>query len=203
MRTFLSTQKRRPVLVISLLLLTGCNIIQNFHSLSPSNSSPKLYRSAQLTGAELSQSIQEKNIQVVVNLRGAKPKKKWHQEEILACQKEGVVHYDVKLSAWKAPSPPNLWKLAKILERSKKRKANTLVHCRRGADRASFASALALVIVYNMSVEKAHQAFSWQYGHICFGNCPLERILKAYEKHAKEMSFSQWVERNYFSESFE
>ncbi len=203
MRFFLSAQKRKPVFIISLLFLTSCNIIQNFHSLNPPNSSPKFYRSAQLTGTELSQSIQENDIQVVVNLRGEKPKKQWYREEIQACQKEGILHYDIKLSAWKAPSPQNLWRLAKILEESKEKKAHTLVHCRRGADRASFASALALVIVYDLPVKKAHQAFSWQYGHICFGNCPLEQILQAYEEHAKEMSFSQWVERNYFSESFE
>lgn len=186
-------------------LLIGCGAItNNFHQVSPSSEeSPGVYRSAQLNPSTLAQVVEEKNIGMVINLRGKAHRKKWYKEESQVCQEKKIYHHSMKFSAYRAPKKLELLRLIYSFEQARIEKKNVLIHCQGGADRSSFGSALGKIILHGASVKEARKSFWWGYGHSCRdGNCPLELILKAYELDSNKMTFRQWTESVYRKEDF-
>ena len=113
----------------------------NFHTISTG----KAYRSAQLDRDELERYIAKYDIRSVINLRGGNTDESWYEEEINTCRKMGVSHFDLGLSAQKAPSSK---KIAALLVLFATAPRPVLIHCKGGADRAGLAAALWQMVVY-------------------------------------------------------
>lgn len=173
---------------------TGCGVLTN--NIHRVGKHPDIYRSAQLDEEDLEELLIDKNISVVVNLRGKKIYKKWYKDELYVCNKLGVKHYDVRISARRAPHKHELLQLTEVLENAKKNNHSVLIHCKAGADRSSLGSAVAGLIIYDRTVEEAMNEFCLWYGHVCFWK-HLESVLEKYALFENRMGFSEWVRKQY------
>ncbi len=134
----------------------------NFHAITPGEA----YRSAQLSPGLLQHYIRKFGIRTVINLRGNSAGEKWYDAEIATCQKLGVKHYDIELSADRTPHPNQIRDLLRLFRTAPR---PVLVHCLGGADRSGLASALWKVVVDGTSKAKADRQLSILYGHMPFG----------------------------------
>lgn len=117
----------------------------------------KIYRSAQLPASALEYFVKTKHIKTVINMRGPHPNTKWYQEEVIAMKKLGVNHYDIAMHSYKLPTKERMRELVYLLMTSPK---PILVHCSGGADRSGLASAFAIILNGNPSLNKSEQQFS-------------------------------------------
>ena len=122
----------------------------------------QLYRSAQLSGQELGEEIDAHRIRTVLNLRGPNPTDGWYQDEVAATRAHGAALYDVGISAQEPVAPEKIEKILAVLRDAPK---PILVHCRSGADRAGFVSALYRYAIEGQSAEVAARELSLRYGH--------------------------------------
>lgn len=130
----------------------------NFHSVEEG----QLYRSAQLSKAEIAREIDAHHIRSVLNLRGPNPNDQWYQDEVAATHEHGAALYDVGISAQEAVAPEKIEKILTILRDAPK---PILVHCRAGADRTGLVSALYRYAIQGQSAETAEHELSLRYGH--------------------------------------
>jgi protein tyrosine/serine phosphatase len=131
----------------------------NFHEVVAG----QVFRSGQLSKAELTAKIQRYGIKSVLNLRGKNAGRNWYDDEIEVCKKDGVVHYDVPLSAGKDVSVKRMDALVTILKKAPK---PLLIHCESGADRAAFGAALYHLAVEGKSAAEADNELTIWYGHL-------------------------------------
>ena len=148
--------KRVFLCLLSLVMVWAVYVFfyGNFHRVDKD-----LYRSAQLFSFNMPYYIKKNEIKSVLNLRGVS-KDEWYlnQKEIL--QKYNVVHYDFGIGDRQRLSKEQMDEIVKIIERAPK---PILLHCKRGADRTSLASALYLYAV--KGDQNAEKEFSILYGH--------------------------------------
>jgi protein tyrosine/serine phosphatase len=137
----------------AILIRTG-----NFHVVERD----QIYRSAQLSNAELVSKIELYQIRSVLNLRGARIEQTWYKDEFAVAQEYGIAHYDVMISA-RRPVPAN--KVTEILSILRNAPKPILVHCESGADRTGFVSALYRYAIQGQSSTVAAQELSLRYGH--------------------------------------
>ncbi|OIQ90598.1 hypothetical protein GALL_275110 [mine drainage metagenome] len=121
-----------------------------------------VYRSAQLDKEALAQIAQRHQIKSILNLRGANPGSVWYEDEIAAAAALGVRHYDYGLSAKRTVSLAEASDLMKILRDAPK---PLLIHCRAGADRTGFVSALYRLEIEGDPPVVADRQLSLLYGH--------------------------------------
>jgi uncharacterized protein (TIGR01244 family) len=130
----------------------------NFHAVEDG----AVYRSGQLSGAELSSRIRENGILTIINLRGDNVGSAWYDDEIRASAAAGVQHIDFPISADRELTREEVVQLAKFLERSNQ---PILIHCKAGADRSGLVSALYKLLIKNRPPEEAAAQLSFRYGH--------------------------------------
>ncbi len=187
--------------VISLILittLTGCSLIGDKNNIHQVGTAPNIYRSAQLDSNELSKLIRDKDIDIVLNLRGEFKGADWYEAEKATCTKLGVQHIDVGLSMTEAPSKKNLLKILEILKESKEKKQDLLIHCRAGSDRTGLISSIARISLYGESTDEAMlKGLNLVYGHLPDPGSVLELILREYKPYEKEMDFETWLRTKY------
>lgn len=135
------------------LLLTG-----NFHEVIPG----QLYRSAQPSGADLSDYKTRYGIRTVLNLRGPN-KNAWYREEVDTAAREGLVHIDFPMSASHALTTEKSRQLIAILRDAPK---PILIHCKSGADRTGLASVIYSSLIAGKDEKTAERQLSIAYGHI-------------------------------------
>ncbi|MCK5878493.1 MAG: dual specificity protein phosphatase family protein [Holophagae bacterium] len=133
----------------------------NFHAITPGVA----YRSGQVGPENLARYVARYGIRSVINLRSKVPERRWYQEEVAACRKLHIEHYNFGLSASKAASPDMLDKLARLF---KKVPQPVLIHCKSGADRSGLGSAMWQVAIEGKPPAKAKKAFSLRFGHVYF-----------------------------------
>jgi protein tyrosine phosphatase (PTP) superfamily phosphohydrolase (DUF442 family) len=119
-----------------------------------------IYRSAQLSGNNLQKNINKYQFKSIINLRGKDIKESWYQTENDIAKNNNIKLYNVRLSAYKFPVCSEVDSLVKILQTAKK---PILLHCQAGADRSGMASALALSIEQDASLQDIKTHFSWKY----------------------------------------
>lgn len=73
-------------------LLTGCASLQPV-------AQGELYRSGQLSPAQLEAAVRDHQIRTVVNLRGADPDRRWYQDQQQVCQRLGVQQVDIQIDS--------------------------------------------------------------------------------------------------------
>jgi hypothetical protein len=126
----------------------------------------RVYRSAQLSAADLEQLVKAYDIRTVVNLRGCSYPLSWYMEESRATQRLDVAQEDLCFSAGRLPSGPEVGRLLEVLGRAE---YPLLLHCRRGADRTGLASAVVRLLQTNERFAPARRQLGWRYGHIALG----------------------------------
>ncbi|WP_246748776.1 tyrosine-protein phosphatase [Rhizobium setariae] len=130
----------------------------NFHEVDPGY----LYRSGQLTPAQLRDYANRFGIRSIVNLRGRSEKADWYKGEVAEAKALGITHVDFKMSATKELPLNKADELEKILREVPK---PVLIHCQAGADRSGLASAIFMQRIRGAGIEKAEGQISLYYGH--------------------------------------
>lgn len=120
-----------------------------------------VYRSGQLTGGELEQTIAAHGIRSVLNLRGANPGQPWYDDELAAAQARGAVHYDYRLSARRPVTAAQAEEILQLIRHAPK---PILVHCKTGADRTGLVSAL-YQFSRGLPASEAERELSLRFGH--------------------------------------
>ena len=148
----------------------------NFHAITPGEA----YRSAQLDRDELEHYIRKCGLRSVINLRGKNDGERWYQEEIAVCRRFGIKHYDLGLSADRAPAPGDVQQLLQIFQTALR---PVLIHCQGGADRSGLAAALWQVVIDGRPKSEAGNQLSLIYGHMPLG--PTQAMDTFFEKWGK------------------
>jgi protein tyrosine/serine phosphatase len=130
----------------------------NFHAVTEG----VLYRSAQLSKERFAASINEYHIKSVLNLRGAHPHETWWEDEIMAAQENGAVHYDIALSSKRFVGREQAEQILAVIRDAPK---PLLIHCRSGADRTGLVAALYRYAVEHADPTDADKQLSIGYGH--------------------------------------
>ena len=147
----------------------------NFHPITPGEA----YRSAHLDREDLEFYIHKFGISSVINLRGKDAGEPWYKEQTETCRRLGVSHYDLGLSANKAPSSQKIEVLLSLFRVAPR---PVLIQCQAGADRSGLAAALWKVVIDGTPAAAAEKQLSIRYGHMPFGPT---QVLDAF--------FKKWV----------
>lgn len=139
-------------------------------------------------------------VRTIINLRGARPCGSYALEAE-ACQRHGVALVDLGTRSRGVPEREFIYEADDIFRRIA---YPALMHCKSGADRAGFMSALYLVLRKNEPVETALRHLSWRYGHIRQAKTGIldfffERYLEDTKK--RPMPFMTWVREVYDPEA--
>ena len=121
-----------------------------------------LYRSAQLSKAEIAAVAQRYRIKSVLNLRGAHAGQRWYDDEVAESGQLGLIHYDYAVSAKRFVTGQQIAELLDIMRRAPK---PLLIHCKSGADRTGLLAALYRYAEAGISAPEADQELSLVYGH--------------------------------------
>lgn len=181
--------KRWIVLMLLLLLaIFGLEVYRvtagpNWHVVVPD----QVFRSAQLTETELTEAIDRFGLKSVINLRGECPETDWYQWEQSTLQRCGVAMYNVNLSTYEPPSPIELNKLTDYLMNCPK---PVLIHCRRGSDRTSLATAVAQILLSETTIANAKKQLSLRFGHMPFGK--VQFLDEAFEDYNDWLAQKSW-----------
>jgi protein tyrosine/serine phosphatase len=155
----------------------------------------RFWRAAQPTPGQIAQAAKD-GIKTIVNLRGGREYGSWPLERE-ACEANGLILAEFVLRSREAPDREAILSLADFFATLA---YPVLVHCKSGADRAGFMSALYLLIAENRSADEALAQLSPWYGHFRFAKTGiLDAFIEMYrdegEKNGK--SFLDWVRDDY------
>ncbi len=131
----------------------------NFHSVI----SGELYRSAQLSPAQLERHVRDHGIKTIINLRGENVNAQWYNTEIATAQKLGVEHIDFGMSSGKVLTPERADELVAIMKAAPK---PILIHCQSGADRSGLVSVIYSQQIAGVNEDVAERQLSVRYGHV-------------------------------------
>jgi len=158
------TAKRAALSFFSIFLMAGIYLgveqkNGNFHTVIDN----ELYRSGQLTPAQLSHYQQKYKIKTVINLRGPNMDKDWYVQELAESRRLGVTHIDFKMSTKRLLTPEQAKQLVEVYKTAQK---PILIHCFSGSDRTGLASALYVAAIANEGEEEAEDQLTPLYGHL-------------------------------------
>lgn len=182
-KSIISCRKVIIAAVSLLIILAGSLFLYikeqgNFHSIT----SGEAYRSAQLDRDELEYYIHNYHLKSILNLRGKNPDSDWYIEEVKVSSEQGIVHYDMALSASRELTVKEVQVLLEIFNSAPR---PILIHCKSGADRSGLVSAMWEVIVDKISKTEAKKQLSILYGHIPIG--PTSAMDQFFEKWRPEI----------------
>ncbi|MCX6379855.1 MAG: tyrosine-protein phosphatase [Armatimonadetes bacterium] len=159
----------------------------------------RVYRSANIYGKLLDDTLQSKGIRTVLNLRGgvvngvgdAK-----YLSEAQSCKQLGVKMIDLPFSAVRYPPPKVLENILKVFDTEA---YPILFHCRGGSDRSGLTGTLYLHLYKNIPLDEAQSAqLTWHYGHLSWGQAhAMDDFLNLYRKTANGMELRKWITAKY------
>ncbi|MGC9370032.1 MAG: tyrosine-protein phosphatase [Paracoccaceae bacterium] len=160
---------------------------------------PGVWRSNQPSPRRLAR-YKAMGIKTIVSLRGDNLNSHY-LFETEACRALGLELKVASIQARKAARRENLLNLLDVLESTPQ---PFLMHCKSGADRAGFASALYLMHVEGRPVEEAMRQLSFRHLHLkSTATGILDHILETYAADNAEtpMPVRQWIETRYDREA--
>lgn len=158
--------------------------------------SERLWRSCQPTPYQIRWAMNRGRLRTVVNLRGGREYGSWPLE-VEACERLGLAFETVTTRSREAPSKETLRELHALFQRME---TPALVHCKSGADRAGFVSALWLVVMEGADVDTALKQLSWWYGHVRAAKTGiLDAFFEKWRDDTRDapMPLMEWVETRY------
>lgn len=127
--------------------------------------------------------------------------------EIEACAKAGLEFHTIVLRSRRLPGRAELLEAVATMKRLPR---PVLFHCKSGADRAGFVSALWLAIVEGRAVAEARRQLGLRYGHVREGKTGvLDAFFDAYEAEtapggpAEGMDLEAWIAARYEPKAIE
>jgi protein tyrosine/serine phosphatase len=176
----------------------------NVHAVVPG----EIYRSAQLTGRnytaitagwighDFDTVVKSDHIRTVLNLRGGSNANDYYRDEVAECNRLGIAHVDIPLSATHLPPPD---KMRLLLDTFDHARYPLLLHCQGGSDRSGLVSALYLNLYKQTPLDQAlQQQLTWRYGHFSFSKTrPMDQFFALYRQTGKGRSLRQWIETIY------
>jgi len=154
-----------------------------------------VYRSNQPTHARFIK-LRDIGIKSVLNLRGAGGAAHYLVEEE-SCRELGLTLVNVTFHARHAAPTKDIQILIDAFRNIEK---PFVMHCKSGADRAGFASAIYLMVMEGKPVSEARKMLSAKYLHLKWTKTGvLDYILDLYEARAAQtgISFEDWVASDY------
>lgn len=133
-------------------------LVGSIHAVTPG----VVYRSAQLNGAKLADTLDKYHIKSAINLRGENVGEGWYSDELSITAAQGADHFD--LGMW-ARSQPNEKTIERMFEILKSAPRPILIHCNSGADRTGLVAAVYKRFIEGQSPEEAAHQLSFRYGH--------------------------------------
>jgi len=161
----------------------------------------RLYRSAQLSPAQLETFVRRNGIRTVINLRG-RPFDEWYPAEMKATQALGISQEDITTSANRLPSPGEIRRLIEVFDRSEH---PLLIHCQQGADRTGLAAAMYQLLYTDASYEAARRQCSLRFGHLRIHTAAsMDEFFERYEEWLRQTgqthspaAFRRWATEVY------
>ena len=185
------------------LVAVGVQISQiavggNVHTVIPG----AVYRSSRPTSGRLDMLVAKYHIRTVVNLRGCCDTTPSYLDESRATARLDLSQEDVPFSAGRLPSVPVIRELVNVLDNSEK---PILLHCYQGIDRTGMASAMALLLYTDISLDEALHQLSPRFGHLPLGRTGnIDRFFELYREWLQEKgvahssaNFRHWIEQDY------
>ena len=156
----------------------------------------RVYRSANIYGKLLDDTIQEKGIRTVLNLRGGNPSEAKYRSEVESCAKFGVKMIDAPFSAVRYPPPSILQDIFKTFDTAQ---YPILFHCRGGSDRSGLVGTLYLHLYKKVPLDEAQAAqLTWHYGHLSWGQAhAMDDFLNLYRTSGGGMGLREWITTKY------
>lgn len=155
----------------------------------------KFWRAAQPSPADIGR-IAKSGVRTIVNLRGGREYGSWPLERD-ACAAHGLVLTEFVVRSREAPAKETITAAKEFFDALE---YPVLVHCKSGADRAGFMSALYLILHEGKSVDEASRQLSLRYGHFRFAKTGiLDAFFDLYREEGEPagLDFLTWVETHY------
>lgn len=168
----------------------------NFYEIAPD-----VFRSNQPTHKRFER-LKAKGLRAVLNLRGAAGAAHYLTEQE-SCAQLGLDLVDINMLARHAPQRDELLKL---IEAFRTIERPFVMHCKSGADRAGFASALYLLVIEGRPMAEARKMLSPRYLHFRFTKTGiLDHILDVYEARQARgaIGFEDWVRTEYDAQAMQ
>lgn len=132
----------------------------------------------------------------ILNLRGSGGAAHYLTEKE-SCAKLGLTLVDVRLNARNAASRENI---QAVIDAFRSIEKPFMMHCKSGADRAGFASAIYLMVIEGRPVSEARRMLSLRFWHVKQSRTGvLGYILDLFEaRHAETgIGFEEWIQTEY------
>lgn len=156
-----------------------------------------LYRCSNPSPGQIRRYRDKLGIKTIINLRGEDTTRRYALEE-QACEDLGIRLVNFK-GIWSrsAPNPVAIEEMRRIFESIE---YPALIHCKSGADRAGFASALYRMFRLGEPVREAMRELDWRYGHIRASKTGvLDAFFDEYlARNARQpIEFGNWMNQEY------
>ncbi len=162
----------------------------NFYQIAPN-----VWRSNQPTHARFKK-YAGMGIKTVVNLRG-EDKFSYYLFEKESCDELGLTLVNTKL--WAREAAPRR-RIVAVIDALRAAERPMMFHCKSGADRAGFVSAMYLLIFEGASIEEAKKQLSLKYIHLDFTKTGVQDyILRIFEARLNigPIGFEEWIRTEY------
>lgn len=156
---------------------------------------PGVYRSNQPSHRRFA-ALKAQGINTVLNLRGSGPSIP-HRTAKASCDALGIDVYPMGFSARAAPDRETLLALIHALKSTPR---PFVMHCKSGADRTGFASAIFLHVVMGEPMAEAMRMLAAKYVHLKWTKTGImDYILESYmaQNARSEISFEEWAAKDY------
>jgi protein tyrosine phosphatase (PTP) superfamily phosphohydrolase (DUF442 family) len=191
----------RTAAAIMLALLFGVAWNQanhNFGVVQPE----RVYRAGQMPGSALAQTLRERRIKTVLNLRGSNPSEPWYRDEISTTREACVTHVDIAMSSCLWMSRVQLRALVKTLDTAER---PLLIHCAWGSERTGLASAFVALLRPGGTLDDARAQFSIRHLFVRVNDGKvMAEHLDQYENWLRERgiehqpaNFHRWVDEGF------
>jgi protein tyrosine phosphatase (PTP) superfamily phosphohydrolase (DUF442 family) len=153
------------------------------------------WRSAQPTPHHI-RALKRRGLRTVVNLRGERLCGSYWLEQAI-CARKGIKLVDFQIKSRGAPSRATIRAARELFDTVE---YPMLMHCKSGADRVGFMSALYRFFREGAPIEEARKELSLRYGHIRQADTGvLDRFFETYleDNRRRPMPFLEWVDTVY------